>query len=112
MLASCKDHLQTVDVLLAHKADVNAENYVSQGEGCESALMGARSPWTGCRGLWSGFCYGLMQTSDGLGRGVKMVVIRGRCALVCDVRAVEQADNPMALDTLILTPISHTCADS
>ena len=44
--------------------------------------------------LRSGFCYGLMLRSEGLGRGIKvMVVIRGRYALVYDMRAVEEADN-------------------
>ena len=47
--------------------------------------------------VWgSGFCYGLMIRSEGLVRGIKvMAVIRGRYALVYDVRAVEQADNPL-----------------
>ena len=47
--------------------------------------------------LRSGFCYGLMLRSEGLGRGIKLrVVIRGRYALVYDVRPVKQADNPLA----------------
>ena len=64
MLASRYGHLETVEFLLAHKADVNAKNKVSRGEGCEGAPMGARRPWTGCRGLGSGFCYGLMIMSE------------------------------------------------
>ena len=94
MSASHNGHLKAVKVLLAHKADVYAKNKVSRGEGCEGAPMGARRPWTGCRELGSGFCYGLMLRSEGLGRGIKVrVVIRGRYVLVCEVRAVEEADN-------------------
>ena len=38
--ASHDGHLKTVKVLLAHKADVNAKDPVSAGEGCEGAPMG------------------------------------------------------------------------
>ena len=67
MLASDNGHHETVEVLLAHKADVNAKDNVSRGEGCEGAPMGASRPWTGCRTLGSGFCYGLMIMSEGGG---------------------------------------------
>ena len=39
-LATGYGHHETVEVLLAHKADVNAKGKVSRGEGCEGAPMG------------------------------------------------------------------------
>ena len=38
--ASNKGHHETVEVLVTHKADVNAKGKVSRGEGCEGAPMG------------------------------------------------------------------------
>ena len=38
-VASFKGHLETVEFLLAHKADINAKNKVSRGKGCEGAPM-------------------------------------------------------------------------
>ena len=38
--ASANDYRQMAEVLLAHKADVNAKDEVSRGEGCEGAPMG------------------------------------------------------------------------
>ena len=40
-ITSDKGHHETVEVLLAHKVDVNAKDNVSQGVGCEGA------PWGG-----------------------------------------------------------------
>ena len=37
--ASCYGHLKAVEVLLAHKADVNAKDNVSRGKACEGAPM-------------------------------------------------------------------------
>ena len=43
LLASDNGHHETVEVLLKHKADVNAKKTnVSRGEGCEGVLWGAR----------------------------------------------------------------------
>ena len=44
--ASYNGRLEAVQVLLAHKADVNAKTNVSrhEGEGCEGAPMGAGRP--------------------------------------------------------------------
>ena len=107
MWASAKGHLKTAEFLLAHKADIHAKDKVSPGKGCEGAPTdgggcgvgewgAARNPCTGCRRLGFGCCYGLMIMREGLGRGVKvMVVIRGCFALVYDMRSVEQADNPL-----------------
>ena len=39
MGASNSGHHATVEVLLAHKADVNAKKNVSRGEGCEGVPM-------------------------------------------------------------------------
>ena len=53
-IASNNGHHETVEVLLAHKADVNAKDQVSRGEGGEGVPMGARRPWTEYRGLGQG----------------------------------------------------------
>ena len=37
MKATFKGHHETVEVLLAHKADINAKDNVSRGNGCEGA---------------------------------------------------------------------------
>ena len=37
--ASYKGHLETVEFLLAHKADINAKDKVSRGKGGEGAPM-------------------------------------------------------------------------
>ena len=54
MEASSKGHCETVEVLLKHKADLNATEKVSLVEGCESALIGLE-----CNGLgvevWEGW---------------------------------------------------------
>ena len=55
-------HHETLEVLLHHKADVNAKDKVRRGEGCEGAPMGARRPWNG---LGPGLCYELMMMSEG-----------------------------------------------
>ena len=39
MEASYSGHLEAVQVLLAHKADVNFKFKVSRGKGCEGAPM-------------------------------------------------------------------------
>ena len=56
--ASIYGHRETAEVLLSHKADVNAKNKVSRGEG---AHMGAKRPWTGCW-VWG---YGLVMMNEG-----------------------------------------------
>ena len=66
---------------------------VSPGEGCDGEPMWARRPWTGLGG--SGFSYGLIIMSEGVGLGVKaMVVIRGCYACVGVRRA--SVDNSLA----------------
>ena len=44
--ASEEGHHEIVEVLLKHKADINAKNKVSRCEGCEGAPVAARRPWT------------------------------------------------------------------
>ena len=79
---SSNGHLETVEVLLAHGADVKAKSNVSLVEGCEGAPMVTRRPWTGCRS--SGL-------SERLGRGVKATFVRRkRYALVYDMRATKK----------------------
>ena len=50
MRSSSEGDHETVEVLLADGADVNAKDKVSRGEGCEGAPMGARRSWTECQG--------------------------------------------------------------
>ena len=50
MRASSEGDHETVEVLLADGADVNAKDNVSRGEGCEGVPTRARRPWSGCQG--------------------------------------------------------------